>query len=199
MVRNEITSLVLYHIWKFVYQWSFPTWYRCFCGTLSGFDSVVSSQKFCKTPHELVGVSGRKLCWSRVLVIQRSFQKFSSVPVRKQKRFIGNTKFQSSDITEKLVRVCEDTLFLPENQTIYWKQPYHKFNFLFLWETLNIKTEGFQTWNPSVLMFKVSHKNPHHYLCIPFNCYFISYINSYSSSSPMTLNCENPYSRAPCW
>ena len=33
LVHNEITSMTLYHIWKILYQRSFATWYKYFCGT----------------------------------------------------------------------------------------------------------------------------------------------------------------------
>ncbi len=112
LVRNEITSLTLYHICKVLYQRTFPTWYKCFCGTLSAFHSVASSSKVLENSKrcEFVGVSGRKLCCSRVLELQRSLQKFSFVPVQETKWFMGNTKFRSSGITEKIVRVCKDPL-----------------------------------------------------------------------------------------
>ena len=44
----------------------------------------------------------------------------------KTKPFIGNTKFLDSEITGNCVRVCKDTLFSAETQTIYWKHPYHR-------------------------------------------------------------------------
>ena len=93
-------------------------------GTLSGFDSVSSSQQVLTNSKrsELVGVSGRKLCCIRVLEMQRSFQKFSFVPVQKQNDLLETQKSRVLGLLKNLYGCVKIRKFLPENQTIYWKQ-----------------------------------------------------------------------------
>jgi hypothetical protein len=77
-----ITSLVLYHICKGLYQRTFPKWCSPFYSTPGDglFSKNMQKSKRCV----FVGVSNRKICVGRVLELQRSFQKFSFVPVQKQ-------------------------------------------------------------------------------------------------------------------
>ncbi len=79
LVRHEITSLTLYHICKVLYPRTFPKWCSPFYGTTGDglFLKNMEKSKRCV----FVGVSNRKLCCGRVLELQRSFQKFSFVPV----------------------------------------------------------------------------------------------------------------------
>ncbi len=108
LVRNEITSLSLYHICKVLYQRTFPKWCSPFYGTPG--DGLFPKNREKSKRCVFVGVSNRKLCCIRVLELQRSFQKFSFVPVQKQNELLETQNCKSSGITEKFVRVCKDSL-----------------------------------------------------------------------------------------
>jgi hypothetical protein len=86
LVRNEITSLVLYNICKVLYQRTFPKWCSPFYGTPG--DGLFPKNREKSKRCVFVGVSNRKLCCIRLLELQRSFQKFSFVPVQKQNELL---------------------------------------------------------------------------------------------------------------
>ncbi len=67
-VRNEITSLPLYHIWKSLYQWNLPTLQKLFWGTtwLWHTDVLFSKNIERSKRCELVGISPVKIRCNRI-------------------------------------------------------------------------------------------------------------------------------------
>ncbi len=115
LIRNEITSLSLYHIWKILYQRNLPKWCSPFDGT--PVDGLFS--KNIEIPKRCVffGVWRAKSSATELAVL-RELQTWYKP---KWKIFIGNTFSGISGITNFFVRVCKDPLNCPGNGKHCWK------------------------------------------------------------------------------
>jgi hypothetical protein len=120
LVRNEITSLSLYHIWKILYHRNVPKWCSPFYGTpADGLPKVVFSLEFGrKFPNVVFSLEfGRRrssvsYCATELAVLQE----FQTWYKPKWKIFIGNTFCGISGITKFFVWVCKDPLNCHKNE-----------------------------------------------------------------------------------
>jgi hypothetical protein len=102
LVLNEITDIVLYHIWKILYQEEFAV------VLLSSGAPMDSFPKTLKSPNVASWLEfRRRISCNKKIAVLRELRVWYKT---KLQLLIGNTKSEVSGITDFFVRVCKDPL-----------------------------------------------------------------------------------------